>query len=153
MTNASTRGMVMAESVVARFWSKVNLPDENGCTVWNAGLDSYGYGQFHVTVDGKTYNRKAHQVALELAGVEIPVGLEPDHTCEVRACVNVQHMELVTHAENLRRRALRSTHCMSGRHRWDDPGVTTYLGGKRVCRVCRNENRRMNYAAGAGRAS
>lgn len=130
----------------SRFWSKVNLPDENGCLVWNAGLDNYGYGQFHMIVNGVKRNRKAHQLALELAGVVIPPGLEPDHTCEVRACVNAEHMDVVTHAENMRRRGLRSTHCRSGRHRWDDPDVTSYLGGFRVCRMCRNENRRMNSA-------
>jgi HNH endonuclease len=145
----STQPTIGRMTTKQRFWSKVNLPDENGCLIWNAGVDNYGYGQFRI---GER-NRKAHQVALEFAGIEIPLGLEPDHTCEVRACVNVDHMEIVTHAENVRRSAERSTHCQSGRHQWNEPGVTAFMGGERYCRPCRLERRRFNYAQGAGRAS
>lgn len=80
-----------------RFWSKVRVTHE--CWLWIAGLDHYGYGQFHL--DRKVV--KAHRLAYELVIGPIPVGLDIDHVCRVRRCVNPWHMELVTRGENVRR--------------------------------------------------
>lgn len=71
------------------------------CWCWKGGTDASGYGR-------SRYNRKgcsAHRRAwLQLVG-PIPDGLEADHLCRNRACVNPAHMELVTHTENVRRGA------------------------------------------------
>ncbi len=69
-----------------------------GCLLWT-GSTAKGYGHIR---DGQR-QRKAMHVALELAGVEIPSGLVPDHLCRRPLCVNVEHLELVTVAENIRR--------------------------------------------------
>lgn len=45
----------------------------------------------------------AHRVAYELWVGPIPEGMELDHRCKVRACINPAHLEPVTHAENMRR--------------------------------------------------
>lgn len=47
--------------------------------------------------------RRAHRVVYESLVGPIPAGLELDHTCRVRRCVNPDHLEPVTHAENQRR--------------------------------------------------
>ena len=77
-----------------RFWPKV--AESGDCWVWTAFRMPNGYGQFD-----KQY---AHRWAYEHLRGEIPEGLELDHLCRVRHCVNPWHLEPVTHAENHRRR-------------------------------------------------
>jgi hypothetical protein len=123
-----------------RFWSKVAAVNDNGCMLWTASLNSYGYGQFSF---GRGVNRQAHRVAYELLGGVIPEGFQLDHLCRVRNCVNPQHLEPVTLEENVRRgNALRKldTTCRNG-HPYT--GATTYLWkGQRYCRTCRAEYQR-----------
>jgi DNA-binding transcriptional regulator YiaG len=70
---------------------------ETPCWIHRGALNHAGYGQ----VFGKTAHRRAWEEAHGL----IPHGLEIDHLCRVRACVNPDHLELVTRAENCRRGA------------------------------------------------
>ena len=48
----------------------------------------------------------AHRVAYILTIGEIPDGLEPDHFCVNKMCVNPFHLDVVTHIENLKRRKI-----------------------------------------------
>lgn len=82
-----------------RFRSKAAV-DGTGCLVWTRAKDKDGYGQFR---DGDRV-RQAHVWSWEFAHDEpLPEGFELDHQCRNRACVNVEHLELVTHAENMKR--------------------------------------------------
>lgn len=134
------RPMWLSERDEARFRVKVGLPDGNGCMLWLKSTDTNGYGQFHL--NGRTV--KTHLVSWTLAYGEFPAGQEPDHTCRVRHCVMPDHLEWVTHAENVRRIALRREFCMAGLHRWSDWPVTLDRGN-RVCQPCRAEARRTRY--------
>lgn len=136
-------------STETRFWSKVNKsgpipdcrPDLGPCWIWTAAL-SYGYGQFWL--DGRT--QLAHRVAYEWLVGPIPDGLEPDHLCRVRRCVNSGHLEPVTRRENILRgvgpattiaRHRARTHCPQG-HPYS--GANLYVhpkNGNRDCRACR----------------
>lgn len=69
--------------------------DENGCWIWKGYVAKHGYGY-----QGRVPAHRA--VYIEHRGV-IPPGLDLDHLCRVRACVNPDHLEPVTRAENLRR--------------------------------------------------
>lgn len=81
-----------------RFWLKV---DKSGdCWLWKAGRDTNGYGAFE--------RNTAHRTAYELSVGPIPDGLEIDHLCHVKACVNPAHLEAVTHRVNLGRRVFRA---------------------------------------------
>jgi hypothetical protein len=107
------------------------------CWIWDGGRAGTGYGLFH-SESGKTV--PAHRYAYELLRGAIPAGLELDHLCRVRDCVNPDHLELVTHAENLRRgngwsgRNLRKTHCVEG-HPFDAEN-TRIRRGSRECKKC-----------------
>ena len=81
----------------ARFWSKVDKTET--CWLWAGALNNSGYGT--IKIDGVTIG--AHRHAYELAGGVIPDGLDLDHLCSVRRCVNPDHLEPVTRSENIRR--------------------------------------------------
>jgi hypothetical protein len=132
----------LTERDEARFRAKVGVPNANGCMLWVKSTDTNGYGQFHL--NQRTV--KAHLVAWALAYGDFPSGLEPDHLCTVRHCTTPDHLEWVTHAENVRRIALRSEFCRAALHRWSEQ-VPLYRGDARECRLCRINRRRARYQA------
>lgn len=71
------------------------------CWVWNLAVMPNGYGQ--QAKPGGRGTALAHRVYYEEARGPIPAGLDIDHLCRVRACVNPDHLEPVTRSENLRR--------------------------------------------------
>jgi hypothetical protein len=116
-----------------RFWSKVEKTDS--CWLWTAWCDATGYGRFRY--DGKL--GYAHRWAYENAFGRIPTDREIDHKCMIRHCVNPNHLELVTHAENRRRSMQAKRGCIHG-HRYDDSNTYVNPLGYRSCRVCRRRH-------------
>lgn len=116
-----------------RFRASVHVADD-GCWLWRGTLNDKGYGKFYV--DGR--QRPAHRWSYEHFVGPIPDGLEPDHLCRVRNCVNPNHLDPVTHRENSQRAAYSRTTCVRG-HELPEPGPD---GGRRVCRTCANERNR-----------
>lgn len=104
--------------------------DSNGCWIWqgyltpkNRGSNSWGYGyQREFVSANKPLGRKrpAHVVLYEMFNSELVEGLDLDHKCRVRSCVNPEHLEPVTRRENVLRgvglAALNAakTHCVNG---------------------------------------
>ncbi len=81
-----------------------------GCWIWQGAKISTGYG--HLRVQGK--NVLSHRYMYEKVKGEIPGGLELDHLCRNPLCMNPQHLEPVTHAENCRRgKRVKLTHRMT----------------------------------------
>lgn len=83
-----------------RFDARVQIGAENECWPWTGAISATtGYGQFWK--DGK--NVTAHSVAYVRDHGPVPEGMEIDHTCFNRACVNQAHLEAVTRKVNMRR--------------------------------------------------
>lgn len=106
-----------------------------GCWIWTGTLYSNGYGSIYV--DGRV--SLTHRVSYEIRVSKVPEGLEIDHLCRVRSCLNPEHLEPVTHAENMRR-AMR-THCVNG-HEFTAENTYRPADGKRYCRTCRRQRNR-----------
>lgn len=107
------------DSLFERFCRKVRITET--CWLWEACRFENGYGYFD--------NRKAHRVSYELFKGTIPSGLEIDHLCRVRHCVNPVHLEAVPHHTNMVRIKSGSP-CLHGN------------GIKRTCKPCLAEKAR-----------
>lgn len=116
-----------------RMAAKVRVT-EDGCWIWTGAIDATGYGRF--LHNGKV--TLTHRLAYELLVGPIPVGLEIDHLCRVRACLAPSHLEAVTHAVNVARVPVElQTHCIKG-HAYEGSNVYLRKNGTRECRTCRN---------------
>lgn len=132
---------MMDDASLARFMAKVDLRGE--CWLWS-GATAKGYARFYHS--GKP--RQGHRVSYEHFVGPIPEGLDIDHLCRVRSCVNPAHLEPVTRRENLRRgETIISGHvppyrrslpaaCPSG-HPYDDKNTYIDAKGYHHCRACR----------------
>jgi hypothetical protein len=132
--------VVAAVPIAVRFWQYVSYGEGLGCWPWSGARNRDGYG--NVKVNGRT--RSAHRVAWELLRGEIPDGLELDHLCRNRACVNPWHLEPVTKYINWERGAIgarsRRNHCKHG-HEFIAENTSWQMDAGRLRRRCRTCNR------------
>lgn len=119
-----------------RFWSKVEKDTGTECWYWVAGRTKAGYGVFYTN---RTHVY-AHRVSYELENGPIPAGKEIDHTCGCRFCVNPEHLEAVTHQQNVRR-AFYKPYCRRG-HMLTAENTWERSNGRLICRKCETICRR-----------
>lgn len=124
------------------------LDPGSGCWLWLGRVDQTGRGGGYGRL-GRA--GRAHVVVYTLLVGPIGRGLELDHRCHVRRCVNPAHLEPVTHAENMRRNrrpTCRRGHPLVGAN--VEPSGRRLASGERsrACRLCRRDRRRQRRAEG-----
>ncbi len=135
-THATRLGIKRKVSTEVRFWDKVDNVDNNSCWEWQGKISLQGYGHFYF--DGSI--SCAHRYSYILNCGDIPDGFEVHHTCYNKACVNPNHLELMTHLDNVRDASQRIIHCPYG-HEYTEEN-TKLNNGMRQCRQCANRYRR-----------
>ncbi len=128
------------ESLGQRFWGKV--VEKGTCWEWTGGRNQHGYGRHRI---GGRAGRKlsAHRLAYAEMVSEIPEGLDFDHLCRNRSCVNPAHLEPVSTRENVLRstnfiaRRAAQTHCLRG-HPLSGTNLLVCSDGGRRCRACKS---------------
>lgn len=141
------------EAAISRFHASWTEAPDSDCWLWTRTLNHHGYGKINFL--GMTVS--AHRAAYYLLVGEVPAGMELDHLCRVRHCVNPAHLEPVTRRVNLLRgrtpaaaNAAKS-HCSRGHELTPDNLLTNELKrGARSCRQCHNAR---NLAAWRRRAA
>lgn len=102
LTTPTLLEVVMADLspiTVARFWSKVSIPQRSDdCWTWTGAVAGSGYGSFNVPAMGST---SAHRIAYRLVNGEWPgYRMLVRHKCDNPRCVNPDHLETGNHVDN-----------------------------------------------------
>ena len=78
----------------------------SGCHLWTGYIQPNGYGYVNI---GR-HHEPAHRMALKAHGVEVPVGMDVCHRCDVRNCVNPAHLYVGTRRQNMADCTARNRH-------------------------------------------
>lgn len=145
--------MVKARPPIERLLERV-VEQESGCWLWTGAPDSHGYSQIMVgsRVDGSRRLMRGHVVSYEHFVGPVPEGLELNHLCRNRLCVNPDHLEPVTRRVNTLRgnspaaKHAKKKRCPKG-HPYKGKNLRITKQGQRVCVTCRREKGREAYWA------
>lgn len=101
---------------VERFWSKTKRNPSNGCLEWTASIASkrWPYGQFGLKKWGFKSPQRAHRVAWMLHHGPIPDDKVILHICDNPRCVEISHLRIGTHADNIHDKEAKGRHGKTG---------------------------------------
>lgn len=135
---------LVANDIQDKFRKKIKIID-SGCWLWLGSINKVtGYGYIGYRENGKQKMSSAHRYAYTIFRGQIPQGLVLDHKCNIKQCVNPNHLEAVTQYENLKRAGFYSSinkskqKCPRG-HPYSNPNDS-----HRICKICKFAQSRTN---------
>ena len=125
-----------------RLWSFISPEPNSGCWLWTGAISDTGYGNFYL--NRKTVN--AHKLLYQALREPVPAGLELDHKCRIRSCVNPDHLEPVTRSVN-QKRGINCTHtaCPIGHLYSELKNCGVRSNGRTYCAECARIRARNNW--------
>jgi hypothetical protein len=112
------------------------------CWEWQLSVKSDGYAVG--CPPGYRPSARIARAAHEAFVGPIPDGLEIDHLCRIPSCCNPEHLEAVTHAENMARQVAARVTCLHG-HPFSEENIKVFADGRRTCRICREAKERARW--------
>lgn len=110
-----------------------DLIDASGdCWEWTGWTTPTGYGRAYW--NGR--QQMAHRIVWETLVGEIANGMEIDHLCKVRRCVNPDHLRVVTRADNNKAKYASRSVCTKGHD------IDGFRAGRRYCKTCHAQSSR-----------
>ena len=122
---------------IARHLAKT-VRDKNGCVLWQGRVQWTGYAQASYRGRNLQLHRKLYEL---IKGVELRRDQDVCHSCDVRHCVNMDHLWIGSRSENMydaiskgRHPEAAQTHCWRG-HEYNEAN-TYHTGVSRQCKAC-----------------
>lgn len=129
---------------IERYKSRCQV-DQNGCWLFHGFIHPTGYAL--TSYRGK--QTRAHRAMYMAAKGPIPDGMHVCHTCDVRHCINPDHLWIGTRSDNMRDMHAKyrgpqqtKTHCPRG-HPYDEENTYLTPEGFRNCKMCSRIRQRM----------
>lgn len=138
-----------------RLMTRINLPFQecympepnSGCWLWLRYVAQDGYGRYQI----RSKQVVAHRASYELYKGPVPEHLYVLHKCDVRCCVNPDHLWLGTLSDNMRDMHRKNRHhnaprerCMRG-HEFTEENTLIAKDGQRRCRICNKKYHQERY--------
>lgn len=131
----------MRPSLIERFEEKYIPEPNSGCWLWVGADNANGHGQ--MTIGNKRVY--AHRFSYEYFCDKIPDGMEIDHLCRVRCCVNPIHLEPVTRSQNIKRSPIMCPAACPKGHEYTGKSFYLRKSGRKICKICARERYLLRY--------
>lgn len=138
---------LLREILPPNIFTKIAFSEDGGCWEWSASHTTNGYAQGYPPAKPRSRPVHVHRYVMQMLGYDL-AGLDVDHLCRNRGCVNPEHLEPVTRAVNLQR--ARGGWCKKLLHDLRVPGSSyPRKNGRKLCRECVKAKARERYESKA----